>query len=135
MSSKKVNKSRGEVLHARAKKLVKNYVRLMSMRWPYASEAWGRFRVERGVYECGTEGLCLSGVPDGRRLHGPRWVFQMDHTEPVVDPEFGRTTFAEYFRRALPESSEAFRVLCRACHRAKTERERGVRARSRRSEG
>lgn len=122
VNSPKPEKPRAEVLRERAKQLIKNHVRLISMRWPYAAESDARFRVARGEYECANEpGKCISGLPD-RRLRGPRWIFKRDHIEPVVDPAVGYPGWVVYFERALP-GVEGYQLLCRRCHEAKTKRE------------
>jgi 5-methylcytosine-specific restriction endonuclease McrA len=53
---------------------------------------------------------------------------QVDHIEPVVNPETGRTTWDEYFARLLPEPiGEGLQGLCSQCHGKKTGKENSVR--------
>lgn len=55
----------------------------------------------------------------------------VDHIEPVVDPENGFTTFDSYIER-LFTSVQGLQILCIPCHKEKTASEAGDRAETRR---
>jgi 5-methylcytosine-specific restriction endonuclease McrA len=52
----------------------------------------------------------------------------VDHIEPVVDPETGFTTFDEYIQRMFCKV-DGFQVLCKPCHDVKTQEENSRRKR------
>lgn len=51
---------------------------------------------------------------------------QVDHINPVVDPKVGFTTWDEYINRMFCEV-DGYQVLCKPCHKVKTDREKSER--------
>lgn len=90
------------------KAFVKHTLRRASLRWPARNDALKAARVERGRYQCA---MCMTALP--------RDKVHLDHTEPVIDPENGFTTWDDYINRLLPDES-GFQVLCITCHDSKT---------------
>lgn len=88
------------------------WLRRGSYRVPeFYSEAKNRARVARGRYQCQK---CLGVFRNGE--------FQMDHTKPVIDPKRGFVGFDEYISRLYCGPS-GLKLLCKACHSAKSARE------------
>lgn len=51
----------------------------------------------------------------------------VDHHEPAVDPTKAHTTWDEYFTRLLDAPADTLSVLCKPCHKEKTNAENKVR--------
>lgn len=51
---------------------------------------------------------------------------QVDHVEPVIDPNTGFKTYDEYIKR-LFVNLDKLQVLCKECHRVKSKGENAIR--------
>lgn len=96
-------------------------LRRLSYRYPPRHAAYNAAKSGRNQYHC---------------INHPEKIFkrkevQLDHIQPVVDPETGFTTFDDYITRLFCDES-GFQVLCIPCHKKKTEKERRVRINTRR---
>lgn len=65
-------------------------------------------------------------------LDFPTKEVQVDHIEPVVDPEVGFVSWDEFISRLFVEE-EKLQVLCTTCHDKKTKKERKIRASKKRN--
>ena len=86
-------------------------LRRISYRWPPRNEAMKKARVDRGQYKCAK---CK------KVFH--RSLIQLDHIKPVVDPKTGFTTWDKFIKRLFC-GEDGFQVLCKDCHKKKTEKE------------
>lgn len=94
-----------------------NHLRRISYRWRARSEVQKKARVSRGMYTCN---IC-------KKVY-PKKDTQMDHKIPVVDPAKGFTTFDDFINRLfVPESG--WQVVCKTCHKDKTDKENSKRKR------
>lgn len=57
----------------------------------------------------------------------PKKLVQVDHINPVVDPEYGFKSWDEYIDRLLNVTIDDVQVLCKDCHQAKTQAENKLR--------
>lgn len=85
--------------------------RTSPMRW----DAWRRARVAPGVLKCAKCGE-----------EGNAKLYEIDHINPVVDPEIGDEGIATWVYR-LNCHSDALQALCEMCHKAKTTAEHKLR--------
>lgn len=92
-----------------------NKLRRISYQWPPRKEAIKKGRVERGKYRC--------NICEG--IFGPKEI-QLDHIIPVIDEEDGFQNWDTYLDRLFCDS-EGFQVLCKSCHKYKSEFENIVR--------
>jgi hypothetical protein len=92
----------------RRKPWIMGAIRKSSYRYPPRYIAKLESRKERGKYECSQ---C-------KELFGPKQI-QLDHIQPVVDPQKGFTDWNDYVERMFPDFG-GFQVVCKACHKAKT---------------
>jgi hypothetical protein len=104
---KKVFDPRAWICHA---------LRRASYKWPGRYAAKVRSRVERGRYKCDRCG----------EIKRDQEV-ELDHRNPVVDPERGFVDWNEYISRLFIGES-GWDVLCVPCHKLKTAEEKGRRA-------
>lgn len=72
-------------------------------------------RVSRGKYKCAKCG----------ELFGPTQI-DIDHIEEVIDPVKGFVDWNEYIERLFSPLSN-YQVLCKACHKAKTQENMKIR--------
>lgn len=107
---------------ARFRSFVTSALRTASQRWPPKFEALKQALEGKQVnqktgklanhYRCAAcEGLFVSSDVN------------VDHIKPVVDPKKGFKTWDEYIDRLFCELSN-FQVLCRPCHKEKTQKEK-----------
>lgn len=107
---------------ARFRSFVTSALRTASQRWPPKFEALKNALEGRKVnqktgklanhYRCAAcDGLFVSSDVN------------VDHIKPVVDPKRGFKTWDEYIDRLFCELDN-FQVLCRPCHKDKTQKEK-----------
>lgn len=105
--------------------LIMKALRDYSRMWPAKAEAVRAATTKRGYRKCA---MCK------KEFHHAET--QVDHVEPVIKPETGFTTWDEYINRLFVET-KGWQVLCKPCHRVKTnaenERRAEIRAIKRRS--
>ena len=86
-------------------------LRRISLKWPPRTRALQKARVGRNQYQCA---ICKLIVTNKEK--------QLDHIEPVVDPNKGQTTLDEYVDRLFCYEA-GFQVLCLDCHNDKSQKE------------
>lgn len=123
----------GQWTEAKFTSFIKNLLRSGTRKWGPNGLALKMARVSRGLYECAE---CKEHVPTtvmdkdkGRRIKN----IAVDHTEPVIDPAIGFTTWDSFIERLFVEVDK-LQVLCLACHKKKTAEETAVAAERRRKE-
>jgi 5-methylcytosine-specific restriction endonuclease McrA len=90
-------------------------LRRLSYKWPARSEALKRARLERNCYLCN---ICKNKFT--------RKEVQLDHIDPIVDPNTGFTTWDSYISKMFCPA-EGYQIICIPCHKEKTEQENIVR--------
>lgn len=112
----------GEWTEARFRSFVTSALRAASRRWPPKYKALKEAFVGRKVntktgkqamhYECAecSEHFVATDV-------------QVDHIHPVVDPKKGFTTWDNFIERMFCEIKN-LQVLCKPCHKIKTDQEK-----------
>lgn len=102
-------------LPGKFKGYIKSALRKINKWWPAYTQAKASARVNRGEYRCAMceEVFCL------KEIH-------VDHIDPVVDPARGFTTWDEYIDRLFCEA-EGLQILCKVCHKDKTNEEKKIR--------
>lgn len=93
-------------------------LRKISYRFPARTQALAKARVDRGLYKCAH---CTN-------IFGPRDV-QVDHILPVVDPAKGWVSWDDYITRMFC-GPEQMQILCKPCHKIKTDAENKGRKRA-----
>jgi hypothetical protein len=113
---------------ARFRSFIKGGLRQISYRWPPKHEVKKAAWVKRGLYKC--EGYKrkwhtapTSILEKGKRVNN---VF-VDHIHPVIDPKKGWKSWDETIKRMFCEV-EGLQVLCKECHKEKTNDERKQRS-------
>lgn len=107
---------------AKFNSFIKNNLRSATRKWAPIQKCRKRAHVGRGEYRC--EG-CHEVVPptiydEDKRKRVPN-VF-VDHIIPIVDPEIGFTTWDDVINRMFCDSDN-LQLLCRKCHKEKSENE------------
>lgn len=95
---------------------LKQKLRRISYQWPAMKEVVQKARVARGKYRC--------AVCSGENF-GPKDI-QRDHIHPVDDPETGFTNWDKYIIRLFCYADQ-LQVLCKTCHKYKSELEQSIR--------
>jgi hypothetical protein len=94
---------------------LKKAIRRVSYKFPPRYRVKVEARVSRGQYRCN---ICKGVFPNSE--------IQLDHVEPVVNPETGFMDWNDYILRMFPDAS-GFQVVCRDCHNNKSAAENSVR--------
>lgn len=93
------------------RKFIINGLRALSNKWRPKYEVKKAARVRRGVYLC-------AGYK--RAPHEVRAKeIEVDHIDPVIDPDKGFTDWNDYIARLFVEEDK-LQVLCKECHKKKT---------------
>jgi len=108
-------------LPGKFKGYIKSALRKINKWWPAYSEAKANARVKRGQYECAG----CKEIFANKDIH-------VDHVSPVVDPTRGFTTWDEYIDRLFC-SVDGLQILCKTCHKTKTNEEKQVRMAARKA--
>jgi 5-methylcytosine-specific restriction endonuclease McrA len=90
-------------------------LRRISVQYPTRSAAKTAARLERGVYICAH----CSELFRPKEIH-------VDHIDPVIEPSVGFVDWNTYIDRLFPKLS-GFQVLCKACHKIKSDIEDEIR--------
>jgi len=106
-------------LNKERKDFVIRHLRRASYKWPERSKAKNKTRVARGFYKCNLCGLIV---------HYKQ--IQLDHIQPIIDPEKGWISFDNFVIRLLCVEG-GLQVLCKPCHAKKTKQENQLRKRNR----
>lgn len=106
------------------KQFVINGLRRMSYRWPSRYRTLKKANVGRNAYFCS---MCPEGV-----VH-PKKNIQLDHIDPIVNPETGFTTFDDYIDRMFCYES-GWQVLCKEHHEIKSLAENQIRKETRKKD-
>ena len=114
----------GQWTQARFNSFIKGALRQISFRWPPKQNVKKGAWVRRGIYKCAgykrrSHQVAISIKEKGKRANN---VF-VDHIEPVIDPQKGFVSWDETIRNLFCEA-EGLQVLCKACHKEKTNDER-----------
>lgn len=96
-------------------------LRRLSYRWPGRYNSLKLARISRGQYSCN---IC-KGVFGNREIVA-------DHKSPVIDPKEGFTTWDNYINRMFVDET-GFQILCKPCHKIKTQEENSSRVRKKRT--
>lgn len=114
----------GKWTEARFSSFIKSALRSASQRWPpkfstlNAAKRGKRINCSSGRiaehYECAN---CNGEFPAKD--------IQVDHINPVIDPNVGFVSWDEVVKRMFCES-DGFQVLCKACHTLKSNYERKI---------
>ena len=113
----------GKWTEAKFRSFVKSQLRKGSMKWPPKNEVLKKARLDRGVYLCN---VCQLNIPASVKVGQKRVKnVYVDHVAPIVDPEFGFTSWDEFIH-ALYCDSTNLQVMCLDCHSKKTAEERRI---------
>lgn len=123
----------GQWTEARYTTFVKNLLRSGSRKWAPNQLVMKAARVARGLYLCA---ICEKHVPTtvyneekGKRVKN----VIVDHTDPVIDPKVGFTTWDSFIEGLFVEIDK-LQVICKECHDIKTKEETAIAAERRRKE-
>lgn len=94
---------------------IKNAIRRASYKFPPRYLTKVNARVRRGVYKCQICGLEKKAKD-----------IQLDHKEPVINPDTGFVDWNDFIGRMFPDL-DGWQALCAECHQAKSESENKVR--------
>ena len=123
MTDKKRNS--GEWTEARFKSFVTSALRAASRRWPPKYKALKEAFVGRQVnVKTGKMAMHYKCVAC-QKLYVASDV-QVDHIKPVVDPKKGFVSWDDFINRIFCEI-ENLQVLCKPCHKIKTDQEKAER--------
>jgi len=92
---------------------VTSVLRKLSMQWPAIGECRRNARVAPGEYQCKRCGFIDSKI-------------DVNHKEPVIDPEDGFVSFDVYIAR-LFVPVEGLEAICKECHKEITNKQRSRR--------
>ena len=111
---------------ARFHTFIKSALRQASMRWPPKHEVKRKARVERGMYLCNScKEVVPATLPPLEKGKKRRTNVHVDHIVPVIDPATGFTNWDDTIHRMFCEE-ENLQVLCAACHKEVTAKEREI---------
>lgn len=120
MTDKKRNG--GEWTEARFKSFVTSALRAASRRWPpkykALKEAFAGRKVNAKTGKLAMHYTCAAC----KKLYAATDV-QVDHIKPVVDPKKGFVSWDVYINRMFCEI-EDLQVMCKPCHKIKTDQEK-----------
>jgi 5-methylcytosine-specific restriction endonuclease McrA len=100
-------------------------LRAKSRWWKPMHAAKNKAKTGRRVTNPATGKLCQSGICAGCGAEVPLKDLQMDHIEPIVDPNVGFVSWDLYVERMFPEE-DGYQALCKPCHKQKTADERKI---------
>lgn len=96
-------------------KFLMRQLRKISYLWAPRNQALQRAKVSWGKYKCRA---CQEIYP--------RKEIAIDHIKPVVDPAQGFITWDDHIARLFCDIN-GFQILCKECHKEKTNRENAIR--------
>jgi len=97
------------------KRYLVGVLRKASYRYPERYQAVKNAKTYNGLYKCN---ICKNSFP--------RQDIQVDHIVPIVSITRGFTTFDDYIA-AMFVKAEGLQVLCKPCHKIKTQAENAER--------
>lgn len=97
------------------KSWIKNAIRRASYKFPPRYTTKTLARVERNKYKCGICGELKTNKE-----------VQLDHKEPVINPETGFVDWNDFVERMFPDL-DGWQLLCSECHEAKSIAENAIR--------
>lgn len=102
---------------------IRSVLRRASQRWKPLNEVRTEARVARGLYECN---ICKQHVPNSIKVGGKRVKnVIIDHTNPIVDPEVGFTTWDDFIYGLFCEKDN-LQAICKSCADEKGAVERSI---------
>jgi 5-methylcytosine-specific restriction endonuclease McrA len=115
----------GEWTEARFRSFITSALRAASRRWPPKYKALKDAFVGRKV-NAKTGKLAMHYRCAACRKHFVAADVQVDHIVPVVDPKKGFVSWDVFIERMFVEI-ENLQVLCKPCHKVKTDKEKDQR--------
>jgi 5-methylcytosine-specific restriction endonuclease McrA len=112
----------GEWTEARFRSFVTSALRAASRRWPPKYKALKEAFVGRKV-NAKTGKVAMHYECAECKKHFVAVDVQVDHIDPVVDPKKGFQTWDKFIERMFVEI-EKLQVLCKPCHKIKTDQEK-----------
>lgn len=105
---------------AKFNSFIKNNLRSATRKWAPIQKCRKRAHVGRGEYRCEGCGQVVSPTTydEDKRKRVPN-IF-VDHIVPIVDPEVGFTSWDDIIERMFCDSIN-LQLLCRKCHRIKSD--------------
>lgn len=117
----------GEWTEAKFNSFIKNQLRSATIKWAPIQKVRKAAHVRRGFYLCSS---CNDEIPSTvvdevsrRRVNN----VIVDHISPIIDPAVGFVSWDEVINRMFCDSDN-LAVVCRECHKTKTNEERAVAA-------
>lgn len=120
MTDKKRNG--GEWTEARFRSFITSALRAASRRWPPESKALKEAFVGKKV-NARTGKMAMHYKCAACKKHFVQADVQIDHIDPVVDPKKGFISWDVFIERMFVEM-HGLQILCRPCHKIKTDEER-----------
>lgn len=106
----------------RKKSFITSLIRAGFRRWPPKYEALAKAKVGKKLNKkSGRQAIHYRCA--GCKKHFIGAEVQVDHIEPVVDPKVGFVSWDVFIERLLC-SVDNLQVLCKGCHKKKTDKER-----------
>jgi len=112
----------GEWTEARFRSFVTSALRAASRRWPPKYKALKEAFVGRKV-NAKTGKVAMHYKCAECKKHFVAVDVQVDHIDPIVDPKKGFQTWDKFIERMFVEI-EKLQVLCKPCHKIKTDQEK-----------
>jgi 5-methylcytosine-specific restriction endonuclease McrA len=109
---------------AKFRSFIRGNLRRTSQKWPPISNCLKKARVTRGEYLCAG---CKEIVPASTRDESGKRIknVHVDHINPVIDPAVGWVSYDSLIERMFVEE-DGLQVLCDACHKIKTDKEKAI---------
>lgn len=118
----------GQWTRARFNSFIKGGLRSISKRWPPKNQVRKDAWVERGVYWCAGYKKRKHKVPVSIKQGGKRSNnIEVDHIVPIIDPVKGFESWDATIKNMFCEA-HGLQVLCKDCHKRKTQDERSNRS-------
>jgi 5-methylcytosine-specific restriction endonuclease McrA len=113
----------GRWTDAMFKSFIRGNLRRITSRWGPIGDCLKNARTRRGFYICNS---CKEEVPASTRDENNKRVKNavVDHIVPVIDPNVGWVSWDDTIERMFSELDN-LQVLCCACHKIKTDEEKG----------
>jgi 5-methylcytosine-specific restriction endonuclease McrA len=113
----------GRWTDAMFKSFIRGNLRRITSRWGPIGDCLKNARTRRGFYICNS---CKEEVPASTRDENNKRVKNavVDHIVPVIDPNVGWVSWDDTIERMFSELDN-LQVLCYACHKIKTDEEKG----------
>lgn len=116
------NRNGGEWTEARFRSFITSALRAASRRWPPKFKALKEAFVGKKV-NAKTGKMAMHYKCAACKKHFVAADVQVDHIEPVVDPKKGFISWDVFIERMFVEM-HGLQILCRPCHKIKTDEEK-----------